>query len=66
MSERPTLRERLPRYCWTVIAVGMDTMITKKKTIGVDSVPAIKAVNFIAPRGIDFTHHNYIVMDGIY
>jgi len=46
--------------------IVMDTMITKNKTIGVDSVPPIRAVNFIAPRGIDFTHRNYILMDGVY
>ena len=46
--------------------IVMDTMITKKKTIGVDPVPHIKAANFIAPKGVDFTHYNYIVMDGVY
>jgi hypothetical protein len=46
--------------------IVMDTMIAKKKTVGVDPVPLIKTVNFIAPRGIDFTRHNYIVMDGVY
>jgi len=46
--------------------VVIDTMAAKKKVIGLDPVPRIRAVNFIAPRGIDFTHHNYIIMDGIY
>jgi len=46
--------------------VVMDTMISKGKTIGLDPVPNIRMTNFIAPRGIDFTHHNYIIMDGTY
>ena len=46
--------------------IVMDTMIAGNKTIGVDPVPPIKAVNFIAPRGIDFTNRNYVVMDGMY
>lgn len=46
--------------------VVIDTMAAKKKVIGLDSVPHIKASHFIAPRGIDLTHYNYIVMDGIY
>jgi len=41
-------------------------MAAKKKTIGLDPVPRIPSVHFIAPRGIDFTHHNFIVMDGVY
>ena len=46
--------------------VALDTMASKKKVIGLDPVPRIRAVHFIAPRGIDFTRHNYIVMDGLY
>ncbi len=46
--------------------IVFDTMASKKKTIGLDPVPPIRPVHFIAPRGIDFTHHNYIVMDGMY
>jgi ribosomal protein L31E len=46
--------------------IVFDTMAAKKKTVGIDPIPPIKQVNFIAPRGIDFTHHNYIVMDGVY
>jgi len=46
--------------------VVLDTMIAKGKTIGVDPVPNIRTTNFIAPRGVDFTHRNYIVMDGTY
>ena len=43
-----------------------DTMKAKHKVIGVDPVPKINAAHFIAPRGIDLTHYNYIVMDGLY
>jgi len=46
--------------------VVVDTMAAKHKIIGVDPMPRIRAANFIAPRGIDFTRHNYIIMDGIY
>jgi hypothetical protein len=46
--------------------VVVDTMAAKKKVIGLDPVPKIRAASFVAPRGIDFTHHNYIIMDGMY
>ncbi len=46
--------------------VVVDTMAAKKKVIGLDPVPHIRAAHFISPRGIDFTHRNYIVMDGMY
>ena len=46
--------------------VVMDTMAAKKKVIGVDPVPHIRLAHFLAPRGIDLTHHNYIIMDGLY
>ncbi len=46
--------------------VVMDTMAAKKKVIGLDPVPHIRAVNFIAPRGLDLTHPGYILMDGTY
>lgn len=46
--------------------VLFDTMKAKHKVIGVDPVPKINAAHFIAPRGIDLTHYNYIVMDGLY
>ena len=46
--------------------VVIDTMATKNKVIGIDPVPHIRMANFLAPRGIDFTHYNYIVMDGLY
>ncbi|MBQ8233407.1 MAG: hypothetical protein IJZ34_15990 [Lachnospiraceae bacterium] len=46
--------------------VVVDTMASKGKIIGIDPIPQIKMSHFVAPRGIDFTHHNYIVMDGLY
>lgn len=46
--------------------VVVDAMLAKDRTIGVDPVPAIRDVNFVAPRGIDLTHANYIIMDGSY
>lgn len=41
-------------------------MLAKKRTIGVDPLPNIRDVNFVAPRGIDLTHSNYVIMDGSY
>lgn len=46
--------------------VVVDTMAAKNKIIGIDPVPHIKMVNFLAPRGIFLKHSNYIVMDGLY
>jgi len=46
--------------------IVVDTMAAKNRTIGVDKIPDIRMVHFISPRGIDFTHHNYIIMDGLY
>ena len=46
--------------------IVLDTMAAKNKVIGIDSVPHIRMAHFIAPRGIDLTHRNYIIMDGLY
>lgn len=46
--------------------VVLDTMAAKNKVIGIDPVPNIRMAHFISPRGIDLTHHNYIIMDGLY
>ena len=46
--------------------IVLDTMATKNKVIGIDPVPHIRMAHFIAPRGIDLTHRNYIIMDGLY
>lgn len=46
--------------------IVLDTMAAKNKVIGIDPVPHIRMAHFIAPRGIDLTHLNYIIMDGLY
>lgn len=46
--------------------IVLDTMASKSKVIGIDPVPHIRMAHFIAPRGIDLTHRNYIIMDGLY
>ena len=46
--------------------IVLDTMAAKNKVIGIDSIPHIRMAHFIAPRGIDLTHRNYIIMDGLY
>ena len=46
--------------------VVVDTMAAKGLTVGLDEVPEIRISNFIAPRGIDFTHSGYLIMDGLY
>ena len=44
----------------------LDRMKMDGKTLGVDPIPDIPLLNFISPRGIDFTKSSYIVMDGLY
>lgn len=46
--------------------VVVDTMAAKNKIIGIDEVPHIRFAHFIAPRGIDLKHHNYVIIDGLY
>ena len=46
--------------------IVLDTMAAKNKVIGIDPVPHIRMAHFIAPHGIDLTHRNYIIMDGLY
>lgn len=46
--------------------VVMDTMMREELVVGVDDVPNIPVASFIAPRGVDLTHYNYVVMDGTY
>lgn len=46
--------------------VVLDTMAGKGKVIGIDPVPHISVRNFLAPRGLDLTHHNHVIMDGLY
>lgn len=46
--------------------VVIDTMAAENKIIGIDNVPHINISNFLAPRGINLKHSNYIIMDGLY
>lgn len=46
--------------------IVLDTMAAKNKVIGIDPIPHIRMAHFIAPRGIDLTRRNYIIMDGLY
>lgn len=46
--------------------IVLDTMAAKNKVIGIDPIPHIRMAHFIAPRGIDLTHRNYIIMDELY
>ena len=46
--------------------IVLDTTAAKNKVIGIDPIPHIRMAHFIAPRGIDLTHRNYIIMDGLY
>ena len=46
--------------------IVLDTMAAKNKVIGIDPIPHIRMAHFIAPRWIDLTHRNYIIMDGLY
>lgn len=46
--------------------VVADAMASKNRIIGIDPVPRIRITNFIGPRGLDLTHYNYIIMDGLY
>ena len=46
--------------------VIIDTMAAKGQVIGVDPIPHITVRHFLAPRGLDLTHYNYIIMDGRY
>ena len=46
--------------------VVVDAMAAKNRVVGVDPVPHIPISHFIAPSGLDLTHHNYIIMDGRY
>lgn len=53
-------------FHFRVDRIVLDTMAAKNKVIGIDPVPHIRMAHFIAPCGIDLTHRNYIIMDGLY
>lgn len=44
----------------------LDRMKMQGKIFGVDDVPELPVVDFLAPRGIDLTNSSYIIMDGMY
>lgn len=46
--------------------VVVDTMASRNMIIGLDSVPHIRMTHFISPRGLDFSHNSYVIMDGLY
>ncbi len=62
-NRRSCTTESFPNRVHRVV---MDTMIASNLTIGVDPIPEIPIVDFVSPRGVDFTHRNYVVMDGMY
>lgn len=60
-SQDETLKQRTER-------VILDVMKRHNKVFGVDDIPEISAVNFVAPKGLDFTNTNaqyikYVVGD---
>jgi len=62
-NRRSSLEEPFASRVQRVVA---DTMKAKNRVHGRDEVPAIPAINYIAPRGLDLWHSSYIVMDGLY
>lgn len=58
-SAKESLAER-------VIRVTEDTMKVKGLTKGVDPYPTVPIVDYLAPRGLDFTHKNFVICDGQY
>ena len=46
--------------------VVSDTMKIQGLREGIDAYPDIPVVDYIAPRGIDFTHPDYFICDGMY
>lgn len=46
--------------------VVFDTMMSQKKTLGLDPVSELPIPDLIAPRGIDLSHATYVIMDGLY
>lgn len=49
-----------------VIRVTTDIMKMNGLTEGVDPYPDVPIADYVAPRGIDFSHSDYIVCDGVY
>lgn len=49
-----------------VMRVTADTMEMQGLKENVDPYPEIPVVDFIAPRGVDLTHKDFIICDGVY
>lgn len=62
-NRRSSIEEPFQSRIQRVVA---DTMKSKNRILGKDEIPAIPAINYIAPRGIDLTHASYLIMDGMY
>lgn len=62
-NRRSSLKETFNQRIQRCVA---DTMIQQNLTIGIDPIPDISPINFIAPRGIDLSHSRYVIMDGLY
>lgn len=62
-NRRSSIEEPFQSRIQRVVA---DTMKSKNRILGRDEIPAIPAINYIAPRGIDLSHATYVVMDGMY
>lgn len=62
-NRRSSIEEPFQSRIQRVVA---DTMKSKNRILGKDEIPAIPAINYIAPRGIDLSHSNYLIMDGMY
>ena len=58
-SQFESLSDRIGR-------ITSDTMLYEMSVNEKFNVEDIPDVNYICPRGIDFTHSNYVIMDGIY
>lgn len=57
--------EKVP-FMDKVESVIAKAMTAQGRVIGEDAIPEIPIIEFIAPDEIDFTHYNYVVMDGKY
>lgn len=62
-NRRSSLEETFQSRVQRVVT---DTMKVRNRIMGKDEVPAIPVINYISPRGLDMTHTNYIIMDGMY
>ena len=63
LNRRSSMEEPFQSRVSRVIA---DTMKAKGLRMGMDEVPHIPAIEYIAPRGVDLTKASYVIMDGLY